>query len=453
MVLCYERHIGGEFLDSRETVVVLDLGASNINGSYRPIFSGPKFGYVGADLVEGPGVDLVLRDPYKIPLPDASVDVVLSGQMLEHCEFFWLAFVEMCRVVKPDGFLFVIAPSTGDIHRYPVDCYRFLPDAFQALAKYANCVLVEAWRDERGPWRDLVGVFRRAFPLRNLGARADFSNEPFHCDATRPNVPGPAEAERVSEGVDYLEILTSLHARLAPRGYLEVGVRRGHSLALAQCPAVGIDPAAHITQRLGAGTTVSAATSDDYFRNQKSPSFPIDLAFIDGMHAFEYALRDFLNIERRAHPATLIVVDDIFPNHPLQASRIRRTVAWTGDVWKVLPCLRVFRPDLTLVPVDSSPTGLLLIAGLDNKNERLWTHFNEIVKRYLSPEHPDHRRFATPPAEIFERVAALKPDDPRLSTLIALLRAARDEGATKEQMRERLAAWHSSPSFPEPTRT
>ena len=46
------------------------------------------------------GVDIRLADPYRIPLPDASVDIVLSGQMLEHNEFFWLTFLEMSRVLK-----------------------------------------------------------------------------------------------------------------------------------------------------------------------------------------------------------------------------------------------------------------------------------------------------------------------------------------------------------------
>ncbi len=66
------------------------------------------------------------------------------------------------RVLRPDGLIFLIAPSAGPIHRYPVDCYRFYPDAFSALAKHAGGVLVESWLDERGPWRDLVGVFCRA---------------------------------------------------------------------------------------------------------------------------------------------------------------------------------------------------------------------------------------------------------------------------------------------------
>ena len=159
-------------------------------------------------------MDIVLTDPYHVPLPDASVDVVLSGQMLEHCEFFWLAFQEMVRLMKPEGFIFLIAPSAGPIHRYPVDCYRFYPDAYHALAKLAGCHLQAVWRDERGPWQDLVGVFRRspppplpARPGASAGAAAPPS--PAGGFASRP------EEELVGGSLDYIEVLAQAHALLA----------------------------------------------------------------------------------------------------------------------------------------------------------------------------------------------------------------------------------------------
>lgn len=156
---CYERYVAGTDLE-RPGVSVLDVGGADINGSYRDVFSGPQFRYIGADLAAGPGVSVVMDDPYRLPFEDHSVEIVLSGQMFEHCEFFWLAFAEMIRVVKPDGYVFLIAPSIGPHHQFPVDCYRFLPDSYRALAKYADCRLVDVWWDETGGWHDLVGVFQ-----------------------------------------------------------------------------------------------------------------------------------------------------------------------------------------------------------------------------------------------------------------------------------------------------
>ncbi len=101
--------------DASSGITVVDLGAADVNGSYRPVFSGLNVTYVGVDLEEGPGVDLVARDPYHLPLPDGYADIVVSGQALEHSEFFWVAFGEMVRVLKPNGFTHIVVPDMGGL--------------------------------------------------------------------------------------------------------------------------------------------------------------------------------------------------------------------------------------------------------------------------------------------------------------------------------------------------
>ena len=197
--------------------------------------------------------------------------LVLSGQMFEHSEFFWRAFEEMARVVRPEGFIFLIAPSAGPIHRYPVDCYRFYPDAYVALAKHAGCVLVQSWLDERGPWRDLVGVFRRS------------EAPPFEVKASPPpfmpsswsGASGTAEEEATRGAVSYLEVLDRLHRELTPAHYLEIGVGRGASLALARGPATGIDPIPALDGELPAMSRIVPLTSDDFFAQSRTASRPI----------------------------------------------------------------------------------------------------------------------------------------------------------------------------------
>ena len=44
------------------------------------------------------------------------------------------------------------------------------------------------------------------------------------------------------QGIDYVVYLKQIHKVHRPASYLEIGVRWGTTLALAQCPAVGIDP-------------------------------------------------------------------------------------------------------------------------------------------------------------------------------------------------------------------
>src|SRR6478609_1187650 len=96
-------------------------------------------------------------------------------------------------------------------------------------------------------------------------------------------------------------LLAGLHRQLRPRTYLEVGVADGSSLRLSAARSVAIDPGYSITKELGAPVRLARTTSDEYFATTDPKEWlggPVDLAFIDGMHLFEYALRDFINVEK-----------------------------------------------------------------------------------------------------------------------------------------------------------
>ena len=153
-------------LDRNASLRILDIGSYDVNGSYRTLLDAPNWTYTGVDLEAGPGVDVVLKSPYHLPFASGSIDLVVSGQAFEHVEFFWMTWLEMMRVLKPGGMVFLIAPSRGPEHRYPQDCWRFYPDGFRALAKFGNCELIEVstdWEPHPDPgsaeWGDTVGVF------------------------------------------------------------------------------------------------------------------------------------------------------------------------------------------------------------------------------------------------------------------------------------------------------
>lgn len=155
-------------LDPSRRLEILDMGAYDVNGSYRPLFDLPSWRYRGVDISPGPNVDVVLPSPYILPLPPCSVDLIVSGQAFEHIDHFWLTWLQMGRVLKPGGMIFLIAPSRGPEHRYPTDCWRFYPDGYGALAQYGGFDLLSAqtdWEDHPDPdsaaWGDTVGVFRK----------------------------------------------------------------------------------------------------------------------------------------------------------------------------------------------------------------------------------------------------------------------------------------------------
>jgi glycosyltransferase involved in cell wall biosynthesis len=225
----------------------------------------------------------------------------------------------------------------------------------------------------------------------------------------------PPILEATTGQIPYLEVLSNIHKELRPQSYLEIGVRHGRSLSLAKCASIGVDPAAHIMFPLNDQTVVVNQTSDDFFASSSAKP-KADLAFIDGLHSFEQALRDFINVEKISKPQTVVVFDDIFPNHPLQASRLRKTNVWTGDVWKILPCLKTFRPDLKLLALDTSPTGLMLVAGLNPDDASLNTYFDFIVDRYMKGD------LLHVPPHILARHGAVCPTD---DCVYEFLKAAR----------------------------
>ena len=66
---------------------VVEIGSQNVNGSLRDVCP-TRFNYLGLDFQEGYGVDVVLDDPYVLPLPDESADIVVASSCFEHAEFF-----------------------------------------------------------------------------------------------------------------------------------------------------------------------------------------------------------------------------------------------------------------------------------------------------------------------------------------------------------------------------
>nr|WP_294525613.1 class I SAM-dependent methyltransferase [uncultured Rhodopila sp.] len=199
-------------------------------------------------------------------------------------------------------------------------------------------------------------------------------------------------------GVDYVTILANLHNTLKPKSYFEIGVLAGTTLALATCPSVGVDPVLEIKKPVLANKPFCCCfrkTSDQFFEDHNPTEIlgrPIDFAFLDGMHWFEYLLRDFINTERHCRKNSVICLHDCLP---VDAYVGRRDMfdkrwesdthlpgGWAGDVWKVVLILRKYRPDIKMHIVDASPTGLAAITSLDPASEILADRYFDLVAEF-----------------------------------------------------------------------
>ena len=167
----------------------------NVRGSIREICPA-NVEYIGVDFASGNGVDVVLTDPYALPFEDNSADVCLASSVFEHSEMFWVLFLEILRILKPDGLFYLNVPSNGSFHRYPVDCWRFYPDSGRALVNWAkrnnrNPALLESYTSVQNGdvWNDFVAVFVKdevhvpGYPNRITHTHKEFFNGCVHGSA------------------------------------------------------------------------------------------------------------------------------------------------------------------------------------------------------------------------------------------------------------------------------
>lgn len=117
---------------------VLDVGSLDVNGSYRPLVTKRGWSYVGLDTRAGRNVDIVTEDPFHYPFEMGTFDVVISGSTMEHVTAIWRWVPELVRVLHPGGLLAIITHWQFPEHRYPVDCWRILPDGMRYLFDQAG---------------------------------------------------------------------------------------------------------------------------------------------------------------------------------------------------------------------------------------------------------------------------------------------------------------------------
>jgi hypothetical protein len=208
------------------------------------------------------------------------------------------------------------------------------------------------------------------------------------------------------QGQFYQHCLRDLHQAIKPKTYFEIGTLAGDTLRLASCRSIAVDPAfrlSHPSVGDKPALHMFQMESDAFFATQDPIALlggPIDLAFLDGMHLYEFLLRDFIHTERACHSGSMVVLHDCVPLDPFMATRdsddqkirsqSKHPLWWTGDVWKVVTILQHYRPDLKVTLFDAPPTGMVVITDLNPSDRTLSEHYASILAPNLaSPWHND----------------------------------------------------------------
>lgn len=206
-------------------------------------------------------------------------------------------------------------------------------------------------------------------------------------------------------GIAYVDFLGMLSQKRGFRRYLEIGVNEGRLMSYIHADvAVGIDPHFVLSHNAAAHkkrTHLISASSDHFFDTPGSLDVlegPPDFSFLDGYHTFDFLLRDFMNTEAISGRTSVIGMHDCLPLDEIMAERSfttwqTRTLgtrfqgAWTGDVWKIIPILKQYRPDLKLQLIDCPPTGVVCVTNLDPSSTVLQKNYLKIVSQYIEMQN------------------------------------------------------------------
>jgi SAM-dependent methyltransferase len=113
----------------------LDLGSDK--SPYRDLLTSRGFEVRTLDITLDGGADYA-GTAEATGLPDASFDLVLCTQVIEHCMNPWAAVREIRRILKPGGHLVVSAPHVWFFHPHPTDHWRFTQEGMAHLCREAS---------------------------------------------------------------------------------------------------------------------------------------------------------------------------------------------------------------------------------------------------------------------------------------------------------------------------
>jgi hypothetical protein len=184
--------------------------------------------------------------------------------------------------------------------------------------------------------------------------------------------------------MDRSEVIQYLINKKKYKRYLEIGVFNGEVFFKIKAPhKYAVDPVFRFVRETkykmmfknvsNANAKYFTKTSDDFFKNDSPKLFSkrkIDICFIDGMHEFDFVLRDTLNTLKYLDDNGVIILHDCNPltadAEVSYAEWEKRGFAaeWNGDVWKIIVYLRSLVDDINVFTLDTDQGLGIITKGL-----------------------------------------------------------------------------------------
>jgi SAM-dependent methyltransferase len=162
-------------LEGGDAVRVLDVGCGP--KPYYPFFAAVASSYVGVDVVDNPAAEL--KGPVEaLPVDDASFDLVICTQVLEHCDDPAQAVRELRRVTAPGGRVLASTHGVQVYHPSPVDYWRWTHEGLRRLFEQNaswTSLRVEAGAGTASALAMLLGIYVEIALRRTALARGPVS--------------------------------------------------------------------------------------------------------------------------------------------------------------------------------------------------------------------------------------------------------------------------------------
>jgi len=130
-----------EYISKITEPVLLDMGCGKM--PYRLILESFTSNYIGADIANNPQADIHISSDGQVPLPDNSIDIILSTQVLEHVISPERYLSECHRLLKVGGFIILSTHGYWYYHPVPTDFWRWTGSGLRKILKDAGFQIIE----------------------------------------------------------------------------------------------------------------------------------------------------------------------------------------------------------------------------------------------------------------------------------------------------------------------
>lgn len=118
-------------LCDKEGMDVLEVGSRRVTGSVRQYFK--KADYTGFDYYPGENVDIVGDAHQLSKYFEKKYDLIYSSAVFEHLAMPWVVALEMIKLLKPNGYIFVETHYSYSSHERPWHFFQFSENALSVL--------------------------------------------------------------------------------------------------------------------------------------------------------------------------------------------------------------------------------------------------------------------------------------------------------------------------------